>query len=55
MLIKGKIKYIAYNEIADILLQQKFALYENKTFKYSLTGYLKVTIIKLLRGNFIIL
>lgn len=48
MLIKGKIKNIDYNEIADILLQQKFALYENKTFiilldRLPLSNYNKVT------------
>lgn len=48
MLIKGKIKNIDYNEIADILLQQKFALYENKTFiifldMLPLSKYNKVT------------
>ena len=48
MLIKGKIKNIDYNEIADILFKQKFALYENKTFiifldRLPLSNYNKVT------------
>lgn len=48
MLIKGKIKNIDYNEIADILMQQKFAIYENKTFiifldRLPLSKYNKVT------------